>query len=196
MTVYSALKSRVCCTPQPAKGSLRFARAASPCHPKATRFVGVRSPQRGSHPSKISPRQQPIRITAAVAFLPLPSCPARIPTEAGVLADRRVPKRATYTRSSLPWRAGPSCPEGRGVRSRAILPRGAGGPGVRRGRSFPTRRGARCAEARRLPYPVEARRPVRRSAPFALPRGWGPSRRDRARGAPRSLGCPVPVRPG
>ena len=32
-----------------------------------------RSPRRGSHPPKTSPRQQPHRISAAVAFLPLPS---------------------------------------------------------------------------------------------------------------------------
>jgi hypothetical protein len=168
MTVYSALESRVCCTPQPAKGSLRFARAASPSHPKAARLVGVRSPQRGSHPSKISPRQQPYRITAAVAFLPLPSCPARVPTEAGVLADRRVPKRATYTRSSLPRRAGPSCPEGRGSGSGPSCPEGRGvrnppwaqlgrgaTPGAPRGAACraPVRPGARRPEGCRLPGP-------------------------------------------
>jgi hypothetical protein len=132
-TVSSALKSRVCCTPQPAKGSLRFARAASPLHPKAARLVGVRSPQRGSHPSKISPRQQPYRITAAVAFLPLPSCPARFPTEVGVLADRHTPRRVTYTCDSLPWLAVPACPEGLVVRCRrGIALFGAGWPLLRR----------------------------------------------------------------
>jgi hypothetical protein len=115
-TACSALELRVCCTPQPAKGSPRFVLAASPCRPKTTRFDGLLSPRRGSHPSKSSPRQQPYRITAAVAFLPLPSCPARVPTEAGVLADRHTPRRVTYTRESLP-----------AVR-RATLPRGAGGP--------------------------------------------------------------------
>jgi len=150
MTACSALESRVCCTPQPAKGSLRFARAASPSHPKAARLVGVRSPQRGSHPSKISPRQQPFRITAAVAFLPLPSCPARVPTEAGVLADRRVPRRATYIRG--PCRGGPGRPAPRG-----------GGSGVRR-----------------RPNSAEARRPAPRRVPLAEPRERGPAGVERA----------------
>jgi hypothetical protein len=133
--VFSARELRVCCTPQPAKGSSRFMRAASPLHPKVAQFAGCISPRRGSHPSKTSPRQQPYRITAAVAFLPLPSCPARVPTEVGFLADRRTPKRVTYTCDSLPWLAGPACPEGRLVRCRrGIAPNGAESPLLRRAR--------------------------------------------------------------
>jgi hypothetical protein len=202
MTVYSTRKSRVCCTPQPAKGSPRFVRAASPCHPKAARFVGLLSPRRISHPPKISPRQQPYRITAAVAFLPLPSCPARVPTEAGVLADRRVPRRATYTRS--PYRGGPSRPAprggGSGGRRGGPCPVGLGGPRPRgavgsltrrngvarapRSSSFPApvRRGARLPEGCRLPCPGEARRPAPRRVPFTLPRlgGGRPGEIERA----------------
>jgi hypothetical protein len=70
------------------------------------------SPRRGSHPSKSSPHQQPHRITAAVAFLPLPSCPAWVPTEIGVRADRHPPRRGTYTRDSLPPGAGGPAPRG------------------------------------------------------------------------------------
>jgi hypothetical protein len=77
-TVSSARRSRVCCTPQPDKGSSRFtltgARSPRPSEdgpePGTLRW---RSPRRGSHPSKSSLRRQPRRITAAVASLPLPS---------------------------------------------------------------------------------------------------------------------------
>jgi hypothetical protein len=69
------------------------------------------SPRRGSHPSKTFPRQQPHRITAAVAFLPLPSCPAPHPAETGCLADHPSPKREAYTRVPTPI-AIPPRPEG------------------------------------------------------------------------------------
>jgi len=56
-------------------GSSRFLRRATWC---VRRRPGRRpfSPRRGSHPSKGSPRQQPYRITAAVALLPFPSIPS------------------------------------------------------------------------------------------------------------------------
>jgi len=55
-------------------GSSRFLRRATWC---VRRRPGRRpfSPRRGSHPSKGSPRQQPYRITAAVALLPFPVDP-------------------------------------------------------------------------------------------------------------------------
>ena len=152
-TVSSALKSRVCCTPQPAKGSLRFALAASPLHPKAARLVGVRSPQRGSHPSKTSPRQQPYRITAAVAFLPLPSCPAQLPTEVGVLADRHTPRRVTYTCDSLPGLPFRPAPKG-----------GWSGVAVGLPLTVPS---CRCSEERRWPCAGEVWRAMLRRAPSA-----------------------------
>jgi hypothetical protein len=77
-TVSSARELRFCCTPQPVKGSPRFMRAVT-APPGGGQATG-QSPRRGSHPSKISPHQQPYRITAAVAFLPLLSCPAWPPT--------------------------------------------------------------------------------------------------------------------
>jgi hypothetical protein len=72
-TVFSTRELRVCCTPKPTKGSTRFMRAAT-TPPESGQATG-QSPRRGSHPSKTFPHQQPYRITAAVAFLPLPSCP-------------------------------------------------------------------------------------------------------------------------
>jgi hypothetical protein len=64
--------ARVCCTPQPARGSPRFGPSCPRRRPRATAGGRGPSPRRGSHPSKSFPRQQPYRITAAVAFLPLP----------------------------------------------------------------------------------------------------------------------------
>ena len=72
-TVFSTRELRVCCTPQPTKGSTRFMRAAT-TPPEGGQATG-QSPRRGSHPSKTFPHQQPYRITASVAFLSLPSCP-------------------------------------------------------------------------------------------------------------------------
>jgi hypothetical protein len=79
-TVCSALGVRECCIPV-RKGFAAFP-GASPLavcfmDPKvlapASRAAHHRSPQRGSYPSKHSPRRQPYRITAAVALLPLSS---------------------------------------------------------------------------------------------------------------------------
>jgi hypothetical protein len=56
----------------------------------------ARSPRRGSYPSKVSPHQQPYRITAAVALLPLvANLLARNlgPTEAGTGSHRRTEVR-------------------------------------------------------------------------------------------------------
>jgi len=51
------------------------------------------SPQRGSYPSTNSPRQQPCRITAAVALLRLPLVPPRVPG---------APRRAHLARPTTP----------------------------------------------------------------------------------------------
>jgi hypothetical protein len=105
--------------PATSKGFAAFPVCRRPLPSEDSAVCRGHSPRRGSHPSKSSPHQQPYRITAAFAFLPLPSCPARVPTEAGVLADRRTPGRATYTRISLP------------VVRRMALPRGGGCPARR-----------------------------------------------------------------
>jgi hypothetical protein len=202
-TVYSARKLRVCCTPQPVLGSPRFVLVGSLPRPKAMQFAGLLSPRRGSHPSKTSPRQQPYRITAAVAFLPLPSCPARVPTEAGVLADRRPPKRVTYIRGPYPRVAVLPCPEGRGGRWPCEMgdpaSNAAGPPSLRRARETlprwvaargapknsvcvgPVRRSSRRSEECRLPCPVRRGTLPRggvggRSSEevrFPVPVGWG-----------------------
>jgi hypothetical protein len=59
-------------------------------HP-ANRTYGPRdpSPQHDSYPSKNSPRQQPHRITAAVAFLPLPRAPHARTSRASCVATPR-----------------------------------------------------------------------------------------------------------
>jgi hypothetical protein len=96
-TVFSTRESRVCCTPQPAKGSPRFLLAAT-APPGGGRATG-QSPRRGSHPSKTSPRQQPYCITAAVAFLSLPSCPTWPPADADHPADRSATEVACVHRA-------------------------------------------------------------------------------------------------
>jgi hypothetical protein len=140
------------------------------------------SPRRGSNPSKSFPRQQPYRITAALAFLPLPSCPAWAPTEAADRADRRPPRRVAYSRGfpapGLRW---PS-PEGQGgrfpVRRATPEPRRVG-RGLRRGPVRPSRWG----RARGAP----------RSAVRRVPRTRGAVPVGQARGAPKRAGCRVPV---
>jgi hypothetical protein len=153
--------------PATSQGFAAFHACRRPAPPEGGAIRRVHSPRRGSHPSKTSPRQQPYRITAAVAFLSLPSCPARFPTEVGVLADRHTPRRVTYTCDSLPWLAGPACPEGREVRCRrGIAPKG--------GVTLPARWGARDSEEPLVPCPGEAPLATPRRVPSALPRGRGP----------------------
>jgi hypothetical protein len=83
-------------------------------HPRPTehRSAGLRPssrfPRRDSHPSKNSPRRQPYRVTAAVAFLPLPLL--RLPP-----ARRSAPwqaRRHWATASSPPTEAR-GCPTSR-----------------------------------------------------------------------------------
>jgi hypothetical protein len=71
------------------------------------------SPQRGSYPPKISPRQQPYRITAAVALFPLLSCPGRDPAEAEKLPAAPAEAEAD-TRRRTPRGAVTPNPKGNG----------------------------------------------------------------------------------
>jgi hypothetical protein len=141
-TVSSTRELRVCCTPQPTKGSSRFLHAAT-TPPGGGRATG-QSPRRGSHPSKTFPHQQPYPHHHG----PLPSCryrPAR--------PDLRLAPTILPTTPPPRWR----CVHPRWPCSRAPgrpAPRGAvsGGP-IRWFRSE-DRRGApksagACPEGRR-----------------------------------------------
>jgi hypothetical protein len=82
---------RVCCAPLPAMGSVAFP-GARPI--LSWRWVRTfRFPRRG-YPTKSSPRQQPFRIAAVVASLPLPSIlpvsPTRLPGLSKYVANKFV----------------------------------------------------------------------------------------------------------
>jgi hypothetical protein len=71
----STRKLRVCCTPQPAKGSPRFLLAASPCRSRAARLAGC-IPRDAVH----TLRRVPLASSRTASLQPLPSCryrPAR-----------------------------------------------------------------------------------------------------------------------
>jgi len=130
-------------------------------------------PRRGSHPSKTSPRQQPFRITAAVAFLPLPSCPVQVPTEAGVPSPTATPpRRVTYTAWSLPASRWWPCPEGWGA-------------------SVPWNGGSGASEEVRGSSPFLVRGAPRSSGCRGVTEGPCPSRGGGA-GPPRRSGFPAP----
>jgi len=79
-------------------GSTRFVLGASIATRRWT-WHPRHSPRRGSYPSKSSPRQQPCRITATVALLPLPPAPVSFqPAEAGLPLTGAVVE--------VSWRAG------------------------------------------------------------------------------------------
>jgi hypothetical protein len=102
MTVFSARELRVCCTPQPTKGSPRFLRPGSSAarrqHGRPLAFLAKRFT-----PFEDFPHQQPYRITAAVALLSslpatrhtagrgrsVPIAPSRGPTRTAATAALR-----------------------------------------------------------------------------------------------------------
>jgi hypothetical protein len=116
-TVYSAQKSRVCCTPQPVKGSPRFMRAACTGHPKATRLDGY-TPRDAVH----TLRRFPLVSSRTTSLWPLPSCRYRLarrqaPAEAGVSCRPPAHRGGWRTvRESLPAGRRWPCPEGLGGR--------------------------------------------------------------------------------
>lgn len=70
--------SRACCIPQPVRVRRVSRRVVPGLAPPKWSSLGtpiLRSPRRGSHPPKSLPRQQPYRLTTAVALLLLPSRP-------------------------------------------------------------------------------------------------------------------------
>ena len=90
MTVCSARQLQAYCSLVPTLGFTAFPPSPNPRPGRPPRASASRSdpipwsyreasPQRGSYPSTNSPRQQPYRITAAVAFLRLPLVPPRVP---------------------------------------------------------------------------------------------------------------------
>jgi hypothetical protein len=73
------------------------------------------SPRRGSHPSKISPRQQPYQHHCGRCLPAVTVLPGSPPGRSRSVADHHPPKRMAYTRSACPGFRLP-CPEGRGSR--------------------------------------------------------------------------------
>ena len=71
-TVCSAQRVAGLLHPAASQGFAAFRVLPPPASPESDRGGRGQSPRRGSHPSKSSPRQQPYRITAAVALLPFP----------------------------------------------------------------------------------------------------------------------------
>ena len=76
-------------------------------HPKVTPATMARSPQRGSYPSKGSPHQQPYRITAAVALLPVERRPPRscLGSDAKSKPAGSVAPKCWWLRSAAPAEA-------------------------------------------------------------------------------------------
>jgi hypothetical protein len=75
LTACSIRRSRVCCTPLPARGSPRFLPHEASARPKTALSHADIPRDAASHPSKDPPRQQPYRVTAAVALLSLTRVP-------------------------------------------------------------------------------------------------------------------------
>jgi hypothetical protein len=75
LTACSIRRSRVCCTPLPARGSPRFLPREASTRPKTALSQADIPRDAASHPSKDPPRRQPYRVTAAVALLSLTHVP-------------------------------------------------------------------------------------------------------------------------
>jgi hypothetical protein len=114
LTVFSSRMLRACCIPLPDGGFAAFPacfRAGPRTVPNISRF-----PRRASHPPKVPPRQQPRRVTTALAFLPSSSVPplvspflvCRPPWGVRSLPSSWSPKAARR-----PGREKVRCPEGR-----------------------------------------------------------------------------------
>jgi len=174
-TVCSAHGSRVCCTPQPVKGSPRFMLAACPRRPKATRSDGD-NPRDAVH----TLRRFPLASSRTTSLWPLPSCryrPARrwCPGRDRVpLPTASPPRRVAYTPLVLPAGRQLPCPEGWGG-------------------WCPVRWGVRASEEVRDSSPVSWCAGLR-GAPVAGAWAGGPCpSRGGGAGPPRRSGFPVPV---
>jgi len=87
--------------PRSQTGFVTFHSAFSARAPAETDSQGLtpHSPQRGSHPSKNSPRRQPYHVTVAVALLPFLSC-SRLPVRRSARSDQ-LPVPTTAAPRSL-----------------------------------------------------------------------------------------------
>jgi len=171
--VCSVHGSRVCCTPQPVKGSPRFVLAALPGHPKATRWDGC-SPRDAVH----TLRRLPLASSRTASLRPLPSCryrPARRWVRPRPGFPCRPPSRRggwRTPRGPYPRVAGGPAPGGGVPVSREM-----GGPGPPRRSGYQLVPGARGSEELRLPG-----------------RSWSPCpSRGGGAGPPRRSGFPAPV---
>jgi hypothetical protein len=110
--VFSALELRVCCTPQPTKGSPRFMRAADPNRPKTTRPVGD-NPRDAVH----TLRRLSLASSRTASLRPLPSCryrPARLHIRPKPVALPTTPRRGERrTPAFLPRSPSHRAPRGR-----------------------------------------------------------------------------------
>jgi hypothetical protein len=111
-TACSARELRVCCTPQPAKGSPRFARTAS----RATReWRGLtgRDPRDAVH----TLRRVPLISSRTASLRPLPSCryrPARRGSRPRPFSLPTAARRGVRRTPAVPCRGPPACPAPRG----------------------------------------------------------------------------------
>jgi hypothetical protein len=189
-TASSKRGPRVCCAPQPARGSSRFGAGRSRSRPKTVADLRSPSPRRSSYPSKSFPRRQPVPRHRG----PLPSCryrrdptarPGRNrcavgPGEPGAAGSPRRPAgvcrrpardEAPIRRSGPPRHPGRARTTGEPVAQRA---RGR----VRDGAEAQTRRGGGAPSGRHGPQGGEGQ--ATRPAPK---RRWMPSG-GRSRGHP------------
>jgi hypothetical protein len=175
--VSSATELRVCCTPQPTKGSPRFMHAACSRHPEATRTDGV-NPRDAVHTLRRLPLiSSRTHITVAVALLSLPSCPIshiRPRPDGSPTAARRGVRRTPIV--PAPAAALPR-PEGRASRR----PGGSGAAPPKKPVSIP-------GESIHPKSPGS-----REMGGSTLRRLWGSlSRWGGVLGAPKNSGFPVP----
>jgi hypothetical protein len=110
-TAFSAWELRVCCTPQPAKGSPRFAHAGRVEARRPARCRG-RSPRCVSHPSKSSPRQQPDTHHCGRCLPVVTVLPGGWPAETGLRRPHPHRSGGRTSASSPPGRA--TAPKSRG----------------------------------------------------------------------------------
>jgi hypothetical protein len=81
-TVYSARPLQVCCTLHPIMGFGPF-QAPSRAPPRGSTSDLNPPRDRASHPSELSPRLQPYRVTAALAFSPFGRFTSEVPRSQG-----------------------------------------------------------------------------------------------------------------
>jgi hypothetical protein len=90
LTACSIRRSRVCCTPLPARGSPRFLTREASSRPKTALDHADIPRDAASYPSKNSPRRQPCRVTTAVALLSSPLVPRRATTPSSCLRGSTI----------------------------------------------------------------------------------------------------------